>query len=93
LSISLQISTSFSGRAQTLYKMLGKKFKFFDNAKPKTTYRNIVEGSAKIEINHDKIKVEFGKKAFNPMVMDWVKSLPEMKVPWMQNKAIQYSFE
>jgi transposase len=79
--------------ANTLYKILAGKFKLFDKAKPKTIYRNIVEGAAKIYIRSNTVNVIFGKKAFNPLIMDWISSLPELKVPWMDNKLIQYDFE
>ena len=79
--------------ANTLYKTLAKKFKLFNNAKPKTIYRNIVGGSAKISISSDKIEVIFGKKAFNPLIMDWIRSLPKLRVPWMDDKLIEYLFE
>jgi transposase len=79
--------------ANTLYKMLAGKFKLFDKAKPKTIYRNIVEGAAKIYIRSNTVNVVFGKKAFNPLIMDWISSLPEIKVPWMDNKLLQYDFE
>lgn len=79
--------------ANTLYKVLSSKFKLFGNAKPKTTYRNIVEGDAKILITNKKVTITFGKKAYNPMVMDWVTSLPKLKVPWMGDRLLEYSFE
>ncbi len=79
--------------ANTLYKILAKKFKLFDNAKPKTVYRNIVEGAAKIYISEESVKVVFGKKAFNPLIMDWIKNQPEYRIPWMNNKVLQYEFE
>jgi len=79
--------------ANTLYKILAGKFKLFDKAKPKTIYRNIVEGAAKIYIRSNTVDVIFGKKAFNPLIMDWIGSLPEIKVPWMDNKFLRYDFE
>lgn len=79
--------------ANTLYKTLGNKFKLFDKAKPKTLYRNIIEGKAKISITPDKAKVKFGKKAFNPTIMNWVSSLPKPKVRWMKNNVLEYAFE
>ena len=79
--------------ANTLYKTLAHKFKLFDNARPKTVYRNIIEGKAKISITSDRIKVKFGKKSFNPMIMDWVSSLSKRKIPWMKNKLLEYDFE
>ncbi len=79
--------------ANTLYKVLAGRFKLFDKSKPKTLYRNLVEAEAKIAITSDKVNVKFGKKAFNPMVMDWVSLLPKIKVPWMDNRIIEYSFD
>jgi hypothetical protein len=79
--------------ANTLYKTLAGKFKLFDKAKPKTIYRNIIDVAAKIYIESETIKVIFGKKAFNPLIMDWLSSLPEIKVPWMEDRVIQYGFE
>ncbi|MFQ5901691.1 MAG: transposase [Thermodesulfobacteriota bacterium] len=79
--------------ANTLYKTLSSKFKLFDKSKPKTTYRNLVEGNAKIAISPGKVEVRFGKKSFNPMIMDWVSSLPKIKVPWMNKRTLVYLFE
>ena len=79
--------------ANTLYKTLSRKFKLFKNSKPKTVYRNIVEGNAKIGITADKVEVKFAKRSFNPLIMDWISSLPKLHVPWMNNKLIEYSFE
>jgi hypothetical protein len=79
--------------ANTLYKIMAGKFKLFDKAKPKTIYRNIIEGAGKIYIRSDTVMVVFGKKAFNPLIMDWISSLPEVRVPWMDNKLLQYDFE
>lgn len=79
--------------ANTLYKTLSSNFKLFKNSKPKTIYRNIVEGNAKIGITADKVEVKFAKRSFNPLIMDWISSLPKLHVPWMSNKLIEYSFE
>jgi transposase/7-cyano-7-deazaguanine synthase in queuosine biosynthesis len=78
--------------ASTLYKIMNSHFKLFEHAKPKTSYRNFVEGTAYVDITSDKINVTFGKKSFNPLIMDWVSSLPEIKVSWMNNRIIEYSF-
>jgi transposase len=45
--------------ANTLYKILAGKFKLFDKAKPKTIYRNIVQGAAKVNIHSDTVKIIF----------------------------------
>ena len=62
-------------------------------AKPKTIYRNIVGGAARIYFGSKTVKVVFGKKAFNPLIMDWINSLGELKIPWMDDFFLQYDFE
>jgi len=79
--------------ANTLYKILASNFKLFSKAKPKTVYRSFVEGRAKIIITPKTVKVTYGKKSFNPAIMDFVNSLPTLNVPWMDNRFLEYSFE
>jgi len=79
--------------ANTLYKILSSKFKLFKNSKPKTTYRAFVEGRAGGEITDDEVRVEFKKRSFNPMLMDWVSSLEKINVPWMGNRNLSLYFE
>ena len=79
--------------ANTLYKILAGKFKLFEKAKPKTIYRNIVGGDAKIYFGPNTVKVVFGKKSFNPLIMDWIDSLGQFQIPWMDNRFLEYDFE
>ena len=79
--------------ANTLYKAMGKKFKLFATAKPKSIFRSLILGRARILIDHQRITVIFGKKAYNPMIMDWVRSLPPTPIPWMNDRILQYQFE
>jgi len=79
--------------ANTLYKILSSKFKLFKNSRPKTTYRAFVEGRAEGEITDDEVRVEFKKRSFNPMLMDWVSSLGKISVPWMKNRNLSLHFE
>ena len=65
--------------ANTLYKVLSSKFKLFKNSKVKTTYRAFVEGGAAGEITDNEVRIEFKKRSFNPILMDWVSSLEEIK--------------
>jgi transposase len=79
--------------ANTLYKILAGKFKLFEKAKPKTIYRNIVGGDAKIYFGANDLTVVFGKKSFNPLIMDWIDSVGQLKIPWMDNRFLQFDFE
>jgi transposase len=79
--------------ANTLYKLLAQQTKYFNQAKPKTISRNFIDVNTHIEIHADEIKVRFAKKAYNPILMDWLDSLDEVNIPWWQNRKLIFEFE
>lgn len=56
-------------------------------------YRNILRGAAKIYIDSDNVNVFFSKKVFNPLIIDWISLLFEVRVPWLDLKLLQNGFE
>lgn len=78
--------------ANTLYKTLSSQIRLFEKAQAKTLFRNFVEGGAKILIMPKVIQVRFDKKSYNPLIMDWVKNLKPISIPWMENRIIEFSF-
>ena len=93
ITVKVDFDIAMTLIANTLYKMLAGKFKLFEKAKPKTIYRNIVGGDAKIYFGSNELTVVFGKKAFNPLIMDWINSLGKLKIPWMDNRFLKFDFE
>jgi hypothetical protein len=78
--------------ANTLYKMLSSQIRLFEKAKAKTLFRNFIEGEAQIRLTPLVVHIRFGKKAHNPLIMDWVRSLPPTPIPWMGNRTLEFSF-
>jgi len=78
--------------ANTLYKMLSSQIRLFEKAKAKKLFRNFVEGEAQIRLTPDTVQIRYGKKAHNPLIMDWVQSLPPTPVSWMGNRILEFSF-
>jgi hypothetical protein len=79
--------------ANTLYKILAIQSKWFEKAKPKMILRNFIDMNANIKIEADFVEVKFAKKAYNPVLMDWINSLPEIYIPWWDNRKLIYQFE
>ncbi|MFQ5965959.1 MAG: transposase [Candidatus Scalinduaceae bacterium] len=79
--------------ANTLYKILAQKTKWFKNATPKTISRNFIDIKTNISIKGDIIKVKLGLKNYNPVIMEWVNSLEEIKIPWWENRTMVFDFE
>ena len=78
--------------ANTLYKMLSSQIRLFEKAKAKTLFRNFIEGEARIRLTPRAVRIRFGKKAHNPLIMDWVRALPPAPVNWMGNRILEFSF-
>lgn len=79
--------------ANTLYKILAMQTKWFEKAKPKMISRNFIDMNARIKSEADFVEVRFAKKAYNPVLMDWINSLGEVYIPWWDNRKLIYRFE
>ena len=79
--------------ANTLYKLLAQKTKWFNDAKPKTISRNFVNIQTSLEIGDDEIRICFDKSSYVPVLKDWIESLPEYQVPWWKDKKLKFVFK
>ena len=55
--------------------------------------RNFIDVKTSIVIKEKKIKVKFSKKNYNPIMMEWVDTLDEIKIPWWNDKTLIFEFE
>lgn len=78
--------------ANTLYKIFANKTKWFEAAKPKKVSRNFIEVKSKIKIENNKVIVNLGEKNHDPLLMDWVDSLHNIRVPWWDNRKLNFKF-
>lgn len=79
--------------ANTLFKLMARKFERFETAKPKTIFRNIIEGKAEAKLYAKKVVVRFGKQAYNPMIKAWIETQPVISVPWWGDRTLHFEFE
>jgi len=79
--------------ANTLYKILAQKTKWFKHATPKTISRNFIDIKTNIKIKNDMIIVKLGLKNYNPVIMEWVNSLEEIRIPWWDNRILVFDFD
>jgi len=78
--------------ANTLYKIFSSQIRLYEKAKAKTLFRNFIEGEAEMTLTPEVVRVHFEKKSHNPLIMDWVKTLSPIPIPWMGNRCIEFSF-
>ena len=78
--------------ANSLYKILASGLRRFEKSKPKKIYRNFVEIPSVVSIDDDSVTVRFDKKAYNPLIMDYVNKVGNVRVPWFENRVLKFSF-
>ncbi|MCG2796600.1 MAG: helix-turn-helix domain-containing protein [Actinomycetia bacterium] len=78
--------------ANTLYKFLASKLRYYEHSRAKTLFRNFVEGRAEILVDDEAVKVKVEKRGRNPLLMDLVESYPDVRVPWWGNRRLFFEF-
>ena len=79
--------------ANSLYKILAKDIRFFENSKSSKLFRNFIEINSDVEITDDSLIVTFYKKAFTPLLKDWIKDKQSLCIPWLDNKKLVFNFK
>lgn len=78
--------------ADTLYRLLAKDLKRFDDCTPKTIFSDFINCGCKGEVSGDEIIVKMKKKATTPIFKSneiFQKSYP---IPWLGNKKLRYEW-
>ncbi len=78
--------------ANSLYKILARKIRWFEDATPKTISRKFVNIETQINITEHEFIVQYKKNTYNPMIKDWVTKLGETKIPWLGNRKLVFEF-
>jgi hypothetical protein len=78
--------------ADTLYTMLAKKLRGFEDCDASKLYRHFVRGKGTVMIENGKVHVIYPRRAHNPILRNvpW-KNLP-MTLPWMKNLDLEFQF-
>lgn len=78
--------------SNTLYKILARKTKWLENAKPKTVARQIMDTKAKLYIKKDEVIIKYANRTYNPVIREWTEKLNDTMIPWWNNSKIKYEF-
>jgi len=78
--------------ANTLYKILAKKLRWFENQQPKTLSRKFLNMQTNIKSDQQSVTLRFQKDAYVPIVKDWIDTLEPIKIPWWENRQLNFVF-
>jgi hypothetical protein len=79
--------------ASSLYRLLGVQIgQGYERAKSRTLFRDFVDATATVDISTEAITVRFQKRAHNPLLLSGGFDKKQVKVPWLDNRALRLVF-
>ena len=78
--------------ANSLYKILARKIRWFEDATPKTISRKFVNIETQINITDTELIIEYKKNTYNPMIKDWIMKLDDTKITWLDDRKLVFKF-
>lgn len=79
--------------AGSLYRLLGARIgNGYTHAKSRRLFRDFVQATARVEITADAIRVRFGKRAHNPLLLAAGFADTDVVVPWLGGKHLHLTF-
>jgi len=78
--------------ANTLYKYLASKLRYYEHSRAKTLFRTFVEGRAEVTVEDEVVHVRVEKRGRNPMLMELAEAYPDVSVPWWGGRHLAFEF-
>jgi hypothetical protein len=78
----------------SLYRLLGTKVRTgYENAKSAHIFRDLVDGTAQVNISTDTITVRMHRRAHNPLLIAAGLQNTDIAIPWLQGKRLRINFQ
>jgi hypothetical protein len=79
--------------AGSLYRLMARRIgKEYERAQPKTIFRNLLDLSAKVEVEAERVVVTIDKRAHNPYLVASGLTDKPARMPWFGNKQLHIRF-
>jgi hypothetical protein len=79
--------------ASSLYRLMARRIgREYERAQPKTIFRNLLNLSAKVEVETERVVVSFDKRAHNPYLVASGLTDKPVPMPWFGNKQLHIRF-
>ena len=89
INTDLQLTLIASGLYRLLAIRIGKGTQV---ARARTLFRNFVDATATVAIRDAEIRVRFGRRAYNPMLINAGFADLDFKIPWLEDRALTLEF-
>jgi hypothetical protein len=90
--LNVDLDAALTVVANGCYRWLGAQLRGYETAAPKQLYRRFVETAGSIEIHPKDIGVRFERRSHNPVIREASFDREAVRVPWLDNKTVKFTF-
>ena len=90
--LTVDVDVALTVLAHGCYRWLATQLYGFDKAKPKQLYRKVVDTGGQLEIQADRIGVQFDNRAHNPILREAALDKACPPIPWLHNLPVAFAY-
>jgi hypothetical protein len=91
LKVNCDLQLTLMG--SSLYRMLGARLGgLYATAESRHLFRDFVEASAQVHVSAERVSVQFGKRAHNPLLVSAGFAQTDVPVPWWGGRRLRLAF-
>lgn len=90
LNVNLDLVTTVI--ANNCYRWLANTLKGCEKMEPKQLFRKFVDTPGMLSFPPNKVCVTFDRRSHNPVIAQAFSELEDVKIPWLQNRKLCFSF-
>ena len=93
VGLKVDFDLQLTRMASSLYRLMARRVgREYERAQPKTIFRNLLDVSAKVEIETSRVIVTIDKRAHNPYLVAAGLADKPSRMPWFGNKQLLIRF-
>ena len=92
VNLNVDLDVALTVLANGCYRWLGRQLRSYDKAAAKQLYRKFVETAGVVEVEDERIRVHFDRRAHNPILREATTASVSHPIPWLQNWPLVFDF-
>ena len=93
VGLKVDFDLQLTRMASSLYRLMARRIgREYERAQPKTLFRNLLDLSARVQVEAERVVVTFDKRAHNPYLVASGLADQPVPMPWFGNKQLVMRF-
>ena len=92
LALNVDVDTTLTVIAGTLYRLLGRALKRYEHVTPERLYDHFVDTTGVLRVGDDHVTVELTRRTWTPVLLQAGYGEMDLPVPWWQGRHLRFRF-